>query len=319
MSTSINISPGSAYAFRIIPFNDNFRGHAYAIESQARALSGPQSLDGFAEVRQEKGDCFCNLSTLLSFVSPAPSLSSPRLGFLVEMSNEPSFSSNVQLAMFEDRYDDGQFDFGIDASLDKDNLGDGGSARLHQRIRILSSLQGVLREYVNESSALLYNLSHVDGFYSGMGLSAQVNGVSKVATIAAYNGANRAAYAMFDDTPTPSGIFSIGTRLVHIQGGLPTHASDNKFLTIDSGTRYYFRVSGYSRAGISTATTYSLQVSNASPRTLPAKGGQLVEITGTGLGFKPESFSIFIGGVPCHSVSVKDKAGTRITWHIFGE
>ena len=52
---------------------------------------------------------------------------------------------------------------------------------------------------------------------------------------------------------------------------------------------------------------------DAIPRTLPAKGGQLIEIRGSGLGYHPESFSVFIGGVPCLSLAIKDKGGKRMT------
>jgi len=63
-----------------------------------------------------------------------------------------------------------------------------------------------------------------------------------------------------------------------------------------------------------------MQLRDATPRDLPAKGGQLVEIssdaqhfrdsgTGEGLGFQDASFSVWIG----KSIGIKDRAGKRIT------
>ena len=312
MSETINIAEASVYSFRLIPFNDNFRGQAFNVRSQSRALSAPRPLDGFAEIREDTGDCFCNLSTLLSFVSPAPTRAAPRLGFAVEMSTDPTFSSlsTKQIAVFSDRYDDDTLDVGVDASIEKDQLGPGGSARLLQRVRILTSFGGLLRDYAN-GSAFLYNTSLTDNFYSGMDLLATVDGVKKTATISAYRGADRAAIVMFDGIPGKVS-FSVGTRLAYMGGGVPAPGHDSKFISINGNTRYYFRISAYSRAGLSSATAYSLQLLDSTPRELPAKGGQLVEIMGTGLGYQPESFSVFIGQAPCLSLGVKDKAGKRM-------
>ena len=311
MSESVNIAEAAVYSFRLIPFNDNFRGHAFGIASRSRALAAPKHLDGFSEVRQDADTCFCNISTLLSFVSPAPTLASPRLGFSIEMSTEPTFSSlSTQIAVFPDRFDDATID-ALDASVEKDQLGLGGSARLLQRVRILSSFEGALRDYAN-GSAFLYNTSLTDSFYSGMDLLATVNGVRQAATVSAYRGIDRAASVIFDGIPDTAS-FSIGTRLAYMRGGLPAIGYDSKLVSVDGDTRYYFRISAYSRAGLSSATAYSMQLRDATPRDLPAKGGQLVDILGTGLGYQPESFSVFIGEVPCLSLAVKDKAGKRMT------
>ena len=311
MSTSVKIAVGSVYSFRVIPFNDNFRGNPKSTETISRALVAPMPITGFAEVRQD-ADCFCNLSTLLSFASPLPTITAPRLGFVVEISRDPSFStsSDIQLAVFPDRFDDDKLDAGVDASIEKDNLGPDGSTRLLQRVRILSSFQG-LGEY-SDSSAVLSNLSMTDRFYDGMRLSTIVSGQSKMATIMNYQGKSRTASVIFDGTPTNASTFAVGTVVAYMQRGLPTVGLAPDFVTIEEGTRYYFRISAYNSAGVSAPTMYSLQVLDATPRVLPTSGGKLIDLKGTGLGFQPESFSIFIGGSPCSSTGVKDKSGTHI-------
>ena len=123
-----------------------------------------------------------------------------------------------------------------------------------------------------------------------MSVTTTINGGVKTAIVSKYHGASRGAQVRFDTTASQTSPFSIGTRLAYMRGGSPTASSDSKFVSIDGSKRYYFRISAYNHAGMSSPRMYSVQLRDATPRDLPAKGGQLVDIWAKDWGSKMHRF-----------------------------